>query len=174
MGELVPRCPMCGLEASLLGSANGFRHFSFHYLCPDCRQRVLAAGDARSRRMQVTARRVETLFSRFEGLYIEERAAHRASVRGLVEQRRVWVTIKDAARQGECERFVVRVELGHNHTDDAPFAIAELSAKACRGSPRRVTDDGHWLWAGFRHLGNKDIIHVVEVMCAAAARIEAS
>ena len=173
MPELVPRCPLCGLDAPVVGREDGFRHHAFHYLCLPCRQRVLTAGEARARRAAVTHRRVETLLRAYEGLYIDELAARRVCVRGSVEGRSVWITVRDAARQYECERFVVRVQLRHDAPLDAAAVRGLLRVTPCEGSPKRVTDRGEWLWAGFRHLGNADLLHALDVLLAVARDAEA-
>jgi hypothetical protein len=173
MPEWAPRCALCGEGAPRLGvDAEGYRHHAFHYLCGACRARVLRAGDARSRRAAVTARRLETLLSHHEGLHVDEVARRRVSVRGEVDGRAVWVTLRDSSREGELERFVVRVGLAASVTLEPVAWVSALRVAPCSGSPRRVIDRGEWLWAGFRHLGNADLLHVIDVMCDAAARAE--
>lgn len=173
MPELSPRCPLCGARAAVIAHDDeGFRHHAFHYLCHACRARVLAAGDARSRRAAVTARRVEALLATHPELRMDEVARRRVSVRGEVAGRAVWITVRDSARQGEAERFVVRVALGASIALDPEAWVSALRQRPCEGSPKRVTDDGSWLWCGFRHLGRADLLHAIEAMCDAAERAE--
>jgi hypothetical protein len=173
MSAFVPRCGLCREVAPSLGvDPEGYRHHAFHYLCASCRARVLAAGEARARRSAVTARRLETLLSRHEGLYVDQLARRRVSVRGEIDGRAVWVTIRDSARVYESERFVVRVALPTEVTLEAVAWVSGLRVQPCRGSPKRVVDRGTWLWAGFRHLGNADLLHVLDVMLDAADRAE--
>ncbi len=177
MPSLVLRCAFCGVCAPVLRVEDGFRHHAFHYLCGTCRTRVLAAGDARARRAAVTSRRVELLLERFPGLHIDEVARRRVSLRGELRHgehpaRGAWITVRDSARESEAERFVVRVALSQEVVLEPTAWPAALRVAPCAGSPRRVVDRGSWLWCGFRHLGNGDLLHVIEVMCDAATSAE--
>lgn len=173
MPVTVPRCALCGAAAPSLGlDEEGYRHHAFHHLCGACRARVLRAGDARARRAAVTARRLETLLSRHEGLHVDELTRRRVSVRGEIDGRAVWVTLRDSSREGELERFVVRVGLAASVTLEPVAWVSALRVAPCRGSPQRVVDRGEWLRAGFRHLGNADLLHALDVMLDAADRAE--
>lgn len=172
MPSVVPRCSLCGEAAPSLGvDDEGYRHHAFHHLCAACRARVLRSGEARSRRAAVTSRRLETLLSRHAGLHVDELARRRVSVRGAIDGREVWVTLKDSAREGEVERFVVRVGLPAHVPLEAVAWVSALRVSPV-GSPERVIDRGAWLRAGFRHLGNADLLHVLDVMLDAADRAE--
>jgi hypothetical protein len=177
MSDLVPRCALCDAAARVVTiDDEGFRHHAFHYLCAPCRARVLAAGDARARRAAVTARRVEALLAAHPGLHVDEMARRRASVRGSVARERgtraAWITVRDSARASEAERFVVRVGLAEAVVLEPVVWVSALRVAPCAGSPKRVVDRGSWLWCGFRHLGNADLLHVLDVMCDAAERAE--
>lgn len=173
MPGTVPSCAFCGEAAPSCGvDLEGYRHHEFHFLCGECRARVLRAGSGRARRAAVTARRLETLLSRHEGLYVDDLARRRVSVRGEIEGRAVWVTLRESSREGELERFVVRVGLSASVPLEPVAWVSALRVAPCIGSPQRVVDRGEWLRAGFRHLGNADLLHVLDVMLDAADRAE--
>lgn len=179
MPELTPRCPLCREPARVVDvDDEGFRHHASHYLCAACRARVLAAGDARSRRAAVTARRLATLSSKHPALHVEDVARRRVGLCGVIEReagpRAAWVTLRDSARQGEAERFVIRVALAATIVLEPVAWTDALRVAPCAGWPKRVVDRGSWLSCGFRHLGNADLLHVIDVMCDAVERAERS
>ena len=177
MPDFMPRCALCEGLAPVVGiDDEGFRHHEFHYLCVACRARVLAAGDARARRAAVTARRVDTLLAAYPRLHIEEIARRRVSLRGTVERpqqaRAVWISVRDSARQSEAERFVVRVALAETIALQPISWIGASGVVPCAGSPKRVVDRGSWVWCGFRHLGNAELLRVIDLVCDAVERAE--
>ena len=177
MPDVVLRCALCDVLAPVVGiDDEGFRHHAFHYLCVSCQARVLSAGDARARRAAVTARRVDTLLAAHPGLHVEQVARRRVSLRGTVERaqqrREVWISLRDSARQSEAERFVVRVALAETITLQPITWSGAMDVVPCEGSPKRVVDRGSWVWCGFRHLGNAELLRVIDVMCDAVERAE--
>lgn len=168
MPEYAPACSICETASARLGWQGDFRVYSFWYLCEACRARVLQGGNARERRAAVRERRVATLLGRHPALYVDETAPRRSSLRGRVHGQEVRITIRDSARQYESARFVIRVETQRYKLGGAaplpPFRIAPCD----RGVTIVKDHDGTWLSVGFSHLGNADILHVLDVLCAAA------
>jgi hypothetical protein len=173
MPSVVPRCSLCGEAAPSLGvDDEGYRHHAFHHLCAACRARVLRSGEARSRRAAVTSRRLETLLSRHAGLHV---GRARASSR-LRARRDRWsggVGHAEGTRHAKARWSDSSCAWGL--PAHVPLeAVAWVSALRVSpvGSPERVIDRGAWLRAGFRHLGNADLLHVLDVMLDAADRAE--
>lgn len=175
MPDFVPRCAICERPASALGVMDGFAHYAFWYLCPECVARVRAAGHWKMRRASANQARVDALKARFPELHVVETAPRRIALGGEIRGRAVSITLKIAARQGESERYVVRVALRvpRETVERAELAIDEgLVARLVRGSPSITVERYRWLRLAFRHLGKLDVLRVLEGMLDTADRLE--
>lgn len=175
MPDVVLTCATCERRARVLGVVDDFTHYEFWYLCPECVARVRAAGPWKIRRAKANQARVEALKERFPGLHVAETAPRRVALGGEIEGRPVSFTLKIAAREGESERYVLRValRLPRSKIERADLAIDEsLAVRLCTGSPSIIIDRCRWLRLGFRHLGKLDMLRVVEGMIATAERLD--
>jgi hypothetical protein len=119
---------------------------------------------------------VEAVVERHPGLAVEEVAPRRVTIGGEVGGRAVRLTLKIAAREGDDERYVVRVAL-QRERPIGPIALADLDPRLARLVARKgatVTRDDHqWLRVGFRVLGKVDLLDAVDALGAAAAGLDA-
>ena len=175
MPDFVPHCEICKRPASALGVSDGFTRYEFWYLCHACVARVQAAGPWKIRRALANQARVDALKARFPELYVAETAPRRIALAGGIEGRAVSITLKIAAREGEDERYVLRVALRSARETIERSGLAsdeDLIAQLTPGTPSITTDRCRWLRLGFLHLGKLDMVRALEGLIDTAERLD--
>jgi len=178
MLDFVPSCTMCTTAARSLGDHDGYRHYTFAGMCPECVHRVRSAGPWKQRRAAALAARVDALAEAFAGLVIERATTgKRVVMSGAVGDRHVRFTLKLAAREYEDERYVLRAELlvarELGAVDRSALLLdPALLERLSEGSPKIVRDDRLWLRIAFLHLGKIDAIVAARGLLASAEALD--
>lgn len=177
MPEVRLSCSLCGRDAPRIEVDDDYAVHAFGYLCDRCVDAVRRAGPAPLRRARATEARVAALLAAHEGLSIEARARRRVTVGGSVAGRRVRITLRDSAREGESERFVLRVELVVRQravTREELTLAPDLDRLLAPSAPSVTTDGFRHLRVAFSHLGKTDLLDALDALMAVCARLDAA
>ncbi len=163
--SFTPNCSICGAESPVIEVDNGFIGYEYGYLCSTCVNKVKQGGHWKKRRLKAIKSRADIILETYPDLKVVKNTNLVSQFEGKIDDRSVEIRLRVKNRDGE--RYIFHVE----HFGGCDLGIIDafrfpdpINRFVHQLSPKLTSTKKEWIRIGFRHLGKRDVLTVIESM----------